>query len=70
LKYVKGKTAASLGRQEDRSEGAKMLRNREDAVLEGSGFEQVIADLWVKGGVCYKRTNDTKSVGFTRGTSE
>jgi hypothetical protein len=35
-----------------------MLRNREDAALAGSGFEQIIANLWVKGGVRYKRTNN------------
>jgi hypothetical protein len=58
LKYSKGETATSLGRLEEWSkgaEGAERLREREDAALEAAGFEQIGADLWAKGDVCYGR---------------
>jgi len=55
LKDSKVETAASLGRLEEWSEGAERLREREDAELEAAGFEQIGADLWAKGDVCYGR---------------
>ena len=55
MKYSKGETAAPLGRLEEWSKGAERLREREDAALEGAGFEQIGADLWAKGDVCYGR---------------
>ena len=58
MKDGKGKTTASLGRPGRSSEGAKMLREREDAALEAAGFERVGvegSELWAKGGVCYGR---------------
>ncbi len=46
---------ASLGHLEEGSDGAKRLREREDAALEAAGLEQVGSDLWAKGDVCYGR---------------
>jgi hypothetical protein len=37
------------------SEAAERLRERDDAVLEAAGFEQLEDGLWVKEGVCYGR---------------
>ena len=51
----KGETATSVGCLEVWSKGAERLREREDAALEATGFEQIGADLWAKGDVCYGR---------------
>ena len=58
MKDGKGKIVAALGGPGRSSEGARMLREREDAALEAAGFERVgveRAELWTEGGVCYGR---------------
>jgi hypothetical protein len=49
-------TGASAGRSEEWRDGAKMLREEQDELLESDGFLPVgTVDLWAKGGVYYGR---------------